>query len=259
MKLGRFFLFLYTVSLLHSPLTIAEEEGMEAPPPLFSPTTKDRFSGKVITDKTSAYSMMEERLFNAPKTGEKSPDFELRSAEEEKRVKLSDLYAEKPVVLILSSWSCDIFRESLWGLNDLYDSYNDRAEFVMIYMREAHPLDGFAAHLGRTRDPKTIEERILTAKKCRKQLRLPFRILVDDIDDPVMTRWAGWPVRIYVVESDGTVSYAGPQGPWGYRPYEGFVHGNGELHGWDLEYSNESLEKFLQTRFPGGGDHQVQK
>jgi hypothetical protein len=41
----------------------------------------------------------------APKTGDVAPDFELRDVEGQHPVRLSDLYGEKPVVLIFGSFT----------------------------------------------------------------------------------------------------------------------------------------------------------
>lgn len=192
---------------------------------------------------------MEHRQVNAPLVGETAPPFQLITADGKRTVKLSDLHEKTPVVLIFTSWGCDIFRQSLDGLESLHEQYCDRIDFRMIYIREAHPYDGFGAHLGRTFDAKTTADRMTTALDCHKQLRLPFPILIDPIDDPATTRWGAWPVRIYVIGTNGKVEFAGPQGPWGYRPYRGFVHGNGTLSGRDLRYSQASLEEFLELRF----------
>ena len=214
-----------------------------------TPSYRDHFSGKTVTDKDMAWDLVGHRKGNAPRVGEMAPPFTLQTADGDRKVSLEELRRTKPVVLIFSSWGCDIFRETLAGLQSLQTEYGDRAHFVMVYTREAHPTDGFGGVLGRVEDPKTNEERAAVARKARLQLRLPFLVLVDSIEDPVTTRWAGWPVRAFVVDTDGKVAYAGAQGPWGFRPYRGFQHGNGKLVGLDGEFSRETLEEFLEKRF----------
>ena len=54
-------------------------------------------------------------------------------------------------------------------LQDLYAAYSDRVQFLMIYIREAHPTDGWAIPApGRKElaDPKTIEERRAVRTSC---------------------------------------------------------------------------------------------
>lgn len=46
------------------------------------------------------------------------------------------------------------------SLGELYAAYSDRVRFLMIYIREAHPTDGWdVGSQYRTHDPVTMEER----------------------------------------------------------------------------------------------------
>jgi hypothetical protein len=40
------------------------------------------------------------------------------------------------------------------------------------------------------------------------------------MDDRVMTAYAAWPERLYLIGEDGRVVYAGGIGPWGFHPEE---------------------------------------
>lgn len=213
------------------------------------PNSSDGYSGKTVVSEEMAFEMLRVRQDNAPRVGEAAPPFRLYSLDRKREVELKELIQEKRVVLLFSSWGCDVFRESVGGLNLLYLQFRDKVDFVMIYTREIHPLDGFSGGLGRVEDPKTDTERRTVATRCRKQLRLPFEVLVDGVDDSVATRWAGMPVRAFVIDRSGTVIYAGAQGPWGFRPYEGFEHGDGSRLERDFEFNWDSLESFLNQRY----------
>lgn len=69
-------------------------------------------------------------------------------------------------------------------------------------------------------DPKTIEERRKVAGSCESALQYGIRTYVDEMDDAVMTAYAAWPERLYLVGLDGRVCYAGGLGPWGFKPAE---------------------------------------
>ena len=100
-------------------------------------------------------------------------------------------------------------------------------------------------------DPDTISGRSLAATACRTALKIPFRILIDSMDDRVATRWAGWPVRIFVVECDGTVVYSGRPGPWGFSPGEGFKPSLADrLRPHADRFNQESLLDFLSAYKP---------
>lgn len=107
--------------------------------------------------------------------------------------------------------------------------------FVPIYIREAHPTDkwwlggGVFGRLSKvafpkasydTRDPVTIEERRAVAARCEETLDYGIVTYVDELDDAVMERYAAWPTRLYLIDAQGVVAYAGGLGPYGFRPAE---------------------------------------
>ena len=121
------------------------------------------------------------------------------------------------------------------SLHDLYVRYHDRVQFLMIYIREAHPVDGWWLGGGMTRlvtktigftavtdvyDPKTIEERQAVAGRCEVDLRYDIQTYVDEMDDAVSKAYAAFPTRLYLVGLDGRVVYAGGLGPFGFNPAE---------------------------------------
>ncbi len=106
------------------------------------------------------------------------------------------------------------------SLRDLYEQYSDRVQFLMIYIREAHPTDGW--YMGRhdIRNHQSIEERREVAGQCESALQYGIPTLVDELDDAVATAYAALPDRLYLVGIDGRIAYAGGRGPWGFRPWE---------------------------------------
>jgi len=108
-------------------------------------------------------------------------------------------------------------------------------QFLSIYIREAHPIDGwwfgkgvlgFAMKLARLKaatdvyDPTTIEERRAVAGQCEVALQYGIRTYVDEMDDAVNEAYAAWPTRLYLVGLDGLIKYAGGLGPFGFKPAE---------------------------------------
>ena len=121
------------------------------------------------------------------------------------------------------------------SLRDLYKQYHDRVQFLTIYIREAHPKDGWwfgegimGMFLKMTKskvatdvyDPKTIEERRAVAGRCEATLQYDILTYVDEMDDAVNKAYAAFPTRLYLVGLDGRVVYAGGLGPWGFKPAE---------------------------------------
>jgi hypothetical protein len=137
-------------------------------------------------------------------------------------VSLRQLHAAKPAVLIFGSVTCPPFRSQLEGIDDVYHDFNDRANFLFVYIREAHP-DSVLALVDDKRAPAlvkipqaaTAEERTSAAVACQQALKLSMPIAVDSIDNTVGRAYAGWPNRMVVVGTDGRILYASPGSPRG--------------------------------------------
>jgi hypothetical protein len=111
------------------------------------------------------------------------------------------------------------------ALNKWYAEEKERATFIVVYIAEAHPDDGWQVQqnvrAGVVLDaPKTYEERKAVARKCEVGLSLKLPICVDKMDDAVQKAYAGWPDRIYVIGLDGNVYFQGAPGPAGFKPEE---------------------------------------
>ena len=119
------------------------------------------------------------------------------------------------------------------SLRDLYEGYHEQVQFLSIYIREAHPKDGWWLGGGimgtmmkrgvpnvatDINDPKTYEERQGVAKQCAETLQYGIRTYVDEMDDAVSKAYAAKPTRLYLVGLDGRVVYAGGPGPYGFSP-----------------------------------------
>ena len=104
--------------------------------------------------------------------------------------------------------------------------YGDKVEFIVVYIREAHALDGASPRgVGGDQpiveEPLTIDERLTVAKRCDAKLDLtPFTVVIDDIEDTANTSYAAHPDRLYLVDNEGRVGYAGGRGPREFFPNE---------------------------------------
>jgi hypothetical protein len=107
----------------------------------------------------------------------------------------------------------------------MYHRYQDRVDFLAVYIREAHPSDGWRSakndQVGITiEQPKTFETRTLVASRCCQSLGLSMPLVVDTIDDRTNRAYAAFPDRLYLVDREGRVAYKGGRGPYGYKPRE---------------------------------------
>ena len=110
-------------------------------------------------------------------------------------------------------------------MEKLYKDHKERAEFFVVYIREAHPSDGWAMPVNakegvNVTQPKTYEERCKVASDCIKGMKLSIPALVDDMSDTAEKAYSGWPDRFFLVGKDGKIVYAGGRGPRGFLPDE---------------------------------------
>ena len=98
-------------------------------------------------------------------------------------------------------------------------------QFYVVYIREAHPLDGRSPLGGDghpiVEDPVSQQERDAVAQVCMSKLALePIPALVDGIEDSVSRNYSAYPDRLYLVGRDGNIAYHGFEGPFGFKPDE---------------------------------------
>ena len=104
-------------------------------------------------------------------------------------------------------------------------AYGDKVEFLGVYVREAHPSDGWRMASNDKAEivfaqPRTFEERNDVAAKCCTALKMTIPLLVDTLDDAVGHAYSGMPDRLYLIDRSGRVAYKGGRGPFGFKPDE---------------------------------------
>ena len=110
-------------------------------------------------------------------------------------------------------------------LEELYERHRDEVAFFIVYIREAHPEDGWVLADNRgdevaLADPTTLEERAAAADACVVRLDTQIPVLLDDVDDKVALAYGGWPDRLYLIGRDGRIAFQGGRGPDGFEPAE---------------------------------------
>jgi hypothetical protein len=111
----------------------------------------------------------------------------------------------------------------LGELQQLYDRHGDEVAFFIVYIREAHPEDGWVLSANREEeialaDPTSLDERAAAAEACVLRLRTRIPVLLDDVDDEVALAYGGWPDRLYLIGRDGRIAFQGEEGPFGFEP-----------------------------------------
>ena len=127
---------------------------------------------------------------NCPAVGESVGDFTLKLLDSEKMVRLSEQYADKPVVLTFGSYTCPPFRRALEGMEEKIS---------------------IPEHLN-------FGARSEAAAMCQGALELSMPVLVDGMDNAMESRFDAWPNRCIVIDKGGVITYKGQRGPNGTMP-----------------------------------------
>ena len=117
-------------------------------------------------------------------------------------------------------------------MEQLYSQYQDRVEFFVVYVQEAHPTDGWQVESNISddvlyRQHQSFEERDEAAKSCTIGLHISVPTLVEEMDNAIDEAYGAAPERLYLIGQDGRVAYRGGAGP----------------HFFDLDELDEALQK----------------
>jgi hypothetical protein len=105
----------------------------------------------------------------------------------------------------------------------MYEQYGNQMAFYAVYIQEAHPTDIWQMK-SNIKDnvlfasPKNDEERAFVAGACVRKLGIKFPAILDGFDNTTEKAYTGWPDRLYLIGSDGTVLYKSKPGPFGFHP-----------------------------------------
>ncbi len=164
-------------------------------------------------------------LQDGPHVGDSAPHFKLGTVKGEDEVSFDSLIGKKPVVLILGNFTCGPFRALYPDLDAIHRRNKADAEFLMVYVREAHPADGWKMEQNErlgvsVKQPKTLGERTKVAGQFCTKLKPTMPVVVDELDDRVGNLYSGMPGRMYVIDAKGKVAYKSGRGPFGFRAGE---------------------------------------
>jgi hypothetical protein len=111
----------------------------------------------------------------------------------------------------------------LGPLHEMWERYRDRVAFAVVYIREAHPEEGWVVTPNRdegirVQDPTTDEERAEVAASCALRLKIRMPVVVDPVDDKIASAYGALPDRLYLIGRGGRIAFQGERGPWGFKP-----------------------------------------
>ncbi len=107
----------------------------------------------------------------------------------------------------------------------MYETYKDHVAFLLVYIREAHAVDGWRTPRNdregvMIETAKSMEQKEEHATTCVRKLDVKFPAVIDGLDYNVESDYTAWPDRLYLIARDGRIAFKGRPGPRGFRPEE---------------------------------------
>lgn len=108
---------------------------------------------------------------------------------------------------------------NLARLKMIQAKFADKATFLTIYTREAHPTEGgdYIDYFLPVKHHQSLQDRMEAAGELLQLEKLPGPLLIDNMKDEACLSYGSFPDRLYVL-LDGIVVYQGEVGPHGYLP-----------------------------------------
>jgi hypothetical protein len=111
----------------------------------------------------------------------------------------------------------------LGSLHEMWERYGDRVDFAVVYIKEAHPEEGWVVTPNRdddilVNDPTSDEQRQAVATECALRLKIRMPVVIDPIDNEIARAYGALPDRLCLVARGGSIAYQGAAGPFGFKP-----------------------------------------
>ena len=100
----------------------------------------------------------------------------------------------------------------------MVEEFKENVDFLIIYIDEAHPTDGWTAGMSEFHIAQhaTIQDRIEAAKVFVKKMDIKCDVFTDLISNDATNAYGALYDRLYVVQS-GVIYYQGGMGPENYN------------------------------------------
>ena len=164
------------------------------------------------------YRSLGDRALQSGQPGERMPELILHNIEGNHQ-QLRLCWDKQPALLVTMSLSCGQTRRHARALRRLSRRFEQYINTVVIYVKEAHPIDVSSPYADRIwvttkneiagihcAQPRTLEERIALAHQLRRRFRLSTSMLIDALDDRAWCAFGSAPNVAMLVRPDGRIA-----------------------------------------------------
>jgi thiol-disulfide isomerase/thioredoxin len=136
---------------------------------------------------------------DAAAPGDAFPQFELFTTDGSILVN-EIVFGDKPVIFIFGSMTCPMTASAAPSVQELYDEFGERVEFIMLYVREAHPGEYFA-------QSETIEEKLDYAQALKDFYDIQWTVAADNVDGDLHRALDPKPNSAFLTDTGGTILF----------------------------------------------------
>jgi hypothetical protein len=101
--------------------------------------------------------------------------------------------------LATGSSTCSMYTKNIKIYRDIVEKFSD-VNFVMVYVREAHPGERMGPH-------QTMDDKFKSAELVAPRYKEFRRVLVDSLDGDFHRAYGAMPNVVYIIRPDGTIHY----------------------------------------------------
>jgi thiol-disulfide isomerase/thioredoxin len=136
---------------------------------------------------------------NSAQPGDAFPSFEITATTGDRLVN-SDVFDGRPVMFIFGSMTCPMTASSAPSVQDLYDEFGDRVNFIMLYVREAHPGEEID-------QADSMEDKLAHTRMLKDFYGIDWTVAADKLDGDLHRALDPKPNSAFLVGGDGTILF----------------------------------------------------
>lgn len=131
--------------------------------------------------------------------GDSLPPFQIVSTNGDS-LENRDVFGDKPVLLIFGSMTCPMTASAMPSLQALYAEFNGQIDFIMLYVREAHPGEHFT-------QSETIEDKLENARTLKQFYDIHWTVAVDNINGDLHRALDPKPNAAFLMSNTGEILF----------------------------------------------------
>lgn len=171
-------------------------------PDMMSAEKKERVAAADEESKTS------EPARSGPGVGDRAPDFSLKKTDGNV-ITLASMKG-RIVVVEFGSYSCPVFRQKAAAMEELKSQMGQRATFLVIYSKEAHPTGKWDVARNKNEgvaieDASDAAARKSAATNAKEKLKITIPIALDEMNNSVADAYGLAPNGAVIIGRDGNI------------------------------------------------------